>query len=167
VSCRKQTRLFAVLPCFRYEDIAKDLLWRLKFERARSAAEEIAVLMLPHIDWSSAEWLVPVPTAPARVRIRGYDQAYLIARELSRLSGTPLLSSLARYGSSRQVGMKRAQRQAQLAGAFRVRKPDYVRGSWLLLVDDVVTTGATLEAATAALKTAGAARVSAVTFAQA
>jgi ComF family protein len=111
--------------------------------------------------------LVHVPTAAVRVRQRGYDQAELLTRELSRLTGLPQRYLLARSGSSRQVGASRAERVLHLSDAFRVRRPELVAGKRILLVDDVLTTGATIEAAARTLKKAGAARVDAIVFAQA
>jgi ComF family protein len=109
--------------------------------------------------------LVPVPTATQRARQRGYDQADLLARELSEILGLPHQYLLSRLGQARQVGTGRKQRAAQLAKAFRVKGRVPIN-SHIMLVDDVVTTGATLEAAATILKKAGAKRVDAVIFAQ-
>jgi ComF family protein len=111
--------------------------------------------------------VVPVPTATDRRRRRGYDQATLIARALARRQDLAHVPCLRRLGRAHQVGAGRAQRLAQLAGAFVVVRPDRIRGKHVVLVDDVITTGATFEAAARALHQAGAARVSAVTFARA
>ena len=107
------------------------------------------------------------PTATSRVRQRGYDQAKLLARALARQAGLPYLDCLARVGQTHQVGATREQRLRQLQAAFRVRRPNAVRSAYLLLVDDVSTTGATLELAATILKSAGARRVDAIVFAQA
>jgi ComF family protein len=106
-----------------------------------------------------------VPTANARVRERGYDQAALIARELSRQVGSPCVPLLARVGGQRQLGQGRAARKKQMEGAFRVLKPALLQNKHVLLVDDVLTTGATCEAAARVLRQAGAKRVSAAVFA--
>jgi ComF family protein len=108
--------------------------------------------------------IVPVPTATSRVRQRGYDQAKLLARALSRQARLPYLDCLARTGQAHQHGASRSQRLRQLTAAFRVRRQRAVRGSHIVLIDDVVTTGATLEAAAAVLHAAGATRVEAVVF---
>lgn len=124
-------------------------------------------LMTARLVFDDEAVLVPVPTATSRVRQRGYDQAGLLSQELSRRTGLPSLPLLARCGQDRQVGSGRTERVRHLTGAFRVPAGKDVRGKHVILVDDVLTTGATLEAAAATLHKAGAARVDALVFAQA
>jgi ComF family protein len=146
-----------------YDGLAKDLVWRLKAGAARSAADEIASLLL----LQSGDVVVPIPTAPSRERQRGYDQAVLIAKAYAHRQGIPFHRHLARQSQTRQVGASRAQRLQQLAGAFRVVQQPALRGQRVILVDDVLTTGATLETAAQLLLAAGAKTVDAVVFAQA
>ena len=114
--------------------------------------------LLPGVDV-----VVPVPLSRLRLLRRQFNQAAVLAGELSRQTGVrmdPLI--LARVRSTRsQVGMTRDQRRRNVAGAFRVpaRKRASLRGRHVLLVDDVVTTGATVDACARTLKRAGAARV--------
>jgi ComF family protein len=112
--------------------------------------------------------LVAVPLGQARLRARGYDQAARLADHLARASGAPRLRRALRRVKETppQVGRSRAGRAANLAGAF-VADPDRVAGRDLVLVDDVVTTGATVEAAARALRQAGARRVTVVALARA
>ena len=146
-----------------YTGAAKELIWRLKYDGARAAARTIAGLIkerLPDNDFL----LVPVPTTADRVRQRGYDQAVLIARELSRLTGYRCAPLLRRRGRTHQVGASRQQRLRQTGGMFRAARglPD----ADILLIDDVLTTGATLESAAESLRRAGAGRVCADVFAR-
>ena len=171
-TCRscKASPLHAAHAAVRYEDegLSRAVVWRLKFERAKAAAGDIAPLLpLPPIVGDRAQLLVHVPTATSRTRQRGYDQADLIARHVSTLSGVPHVAALARLGQHRQVGTSGETRRRQLRGAFRVTQPALVSGKHIVLIDDVVTSGATLEAAAHALKQAGAWRVDAAVFAQA
>jgi predicted amidophosphoribosyltransferase len=107
--------------------------------------------------------LVPVPAQPARRRARGYDQAELIAGALSRRTGLRLARVLSRRGAAGQLGAAASVRRAPGRLDIRVRSA----APWLaVLVDDVHTTGATLDACAAALKRAGTRRVVALTWAR-
>lgn len=168
-ACRRESGLYRVRIVSRYEGAAKDTLWRLKFGYARSAAAEVARVMAPLFAGvkDSGALIVHVPTASGRVRMRGYDQAALIAGAVARNAHLRHATLLVRHGQHRQVGLHRQQRLQQMERAFQVRDVNLVRNAHIVLVDDVVTTGATLESAAKALKTAGAKRVEAIVFAQA
>lgn len=169
-SCRRQAPVYAVHAAVRYEGIAKDLVWKLKFGRARAAADEIGRMLAERVDFPEVQnrvIITHVPTATNRVRKRGYDQASLIARAFARHHKLPHASLLARADKHKQVGASRATRISQLKDAFRPIHRPSIHGAHILLVDDVVTTGATLQAAAEALRSAGAARVEAIVFAQA
>ena len=113
-----------------------------------------------------AELLTPVPIAGRRQRERGYNQAGLLARDLGALSGLPVIDALTRRRfDGPQAGAATAdQRWRRVQGSFAVRRPEAVRGRRVLLVDDVATTGATLDACARELLAAGAESVSAITF---
>ncbi len=111
--------------------------------------------------------VAPVPLHPRRLRERGFDQAWLLARALAghrHLRAIPRLLRRVRHGRP-QVGLDRQGREANVLGAFEA-EPE-ARGRDVLLVDDVLTTGATLRAAARALALAGARQVTAVTLARA
>jgi ComF family protein len=148
-----------------YEALAKDLIWQLKFHGAQAAARIMAECMAPLLLSDDTAVLVPVPTATSRARGRGYDQAKLLARELARQTGLSYADCLRRSGQTHQVGASRDRRLEQLQAAFRVK--DLRPADTIILVDDVLTTGATLEAAAITLKQAGACTVEAAVFAQA
>jgi ComF family protein len=126
---------------------------------------------------AGGDLLVPVPVHAERRRHRGYDQAELIAAAASRRLGLPMSPILERArATTAQFDLDRRTRATNVAGAFRLRagsqrpggRPSArpLRGGWIVLVDDVVTTGATLAACAAPLRDAGAMGVSAITVAR-
>ncbi|MDQ3289467.1 MAG: ComF family protein [Pseudomonadota bacterium] len=143
------------------------LLPRLKFHRDLAAGRLLAQLMAqafaPAVrEWPASAALVPLPLHRSRLRERGYDQALELARPLARSFGIPLLGGVLQRtrGTSPQSRLDAPQRRRNVAGAFALRDgaecPDHV-----VLVDDVMTTGATLHSAAVALRRAGVSRVDA------
>jgi ComF family protein len=119
---------------------------------------------------NTADLIIPVPLHPERERERGFNQAVLLARELSRLSRLPLDEhSIVRkvHTERHRAGMDSTARRQSVAEAFAVRHAKSVEGRRVLLVDDVFTTGATVSACAAVLKDAGAEEVFVMTIARA
>ena len=114
-----------------------------------------------------ARLIVPVPLHPRRQRERGYNQAELLARRIARAAGLPVRPAALRRvrATAVQMTLTAAERQANVAGAFQ-GDAAVVRGADVLLIDDVCTTGATLDACATALKAAGAAAVYGLTLAR-
>lgn len=169
LECRSVSPLRAVYATTRYTGIAKDLVWKLKFGRAKAAADDIGRMVAFRMSTRSTRDMIItyVPTANSRVRQRGYDQAALIAAVVARRLSVPCYPLLSRAHDRKQVGADRTTRTTQLQAAFRPIKRRHLYGARVLLIDDVVTTGATLEAAAAALIAGGAKSVDAAVFAQA
>lgn len=147
---------------------ARALVAALKFRGALPVAELMAAQIAATVprDLLADATLVPVPLHPARQRTRGFDQAARIAVALGTRTDRPVAACLRRSGApTRQLGAGREVRRAaaeQLALATRAPAPARVA-----LVDDVHTTGATLDACARALRAAGAEHVTAVTYARA
>ena len=120
---------------------------------------------------ADADLIVPVPLYPSRLWWRRFNQSAMLAVAVGRLAGVPVdcfvLRRVRRTAS--QVGLSADQRRRNVAGAFKVDKAQAarVRGKKLVVVDDVITTGATAEACARALKRAGAARVDILALARA
>lgn len=151
-----------------YNPVAKKVVHNLKFDFARDAAKIIAAEIYGVIPALPPETLlVHVPAATSHIRQRGFDQSALIARELARLSGLPHIHALARLGQQRQVGTTAKTRREQMKNAFRVVSAPNIKDAHILLVDDVLTTGSTAEAAGLTLRVAGAKSVAVTAFAQA
>jgi ComF family protein len=134
----------------------------LKFGRLDYLGRHLAVAMAAELGprLAGCDRIVPMPLHWRRRLARGYNQAERIARPLAGSLGLPCVQALARRRATPpQSLLGREERLANLRKAFRVPRPERVRGLRILLVDDVATTGATLDAAAAALRKAGAAAV--------
>jgi ComF family protein len=154
-----QVNVFAL-----YENVAQALVRTLKYGRTKDAARTIATCLASKgvvADFAVA----PIPTAPSRVRQRGYDQAVVISKEFARLTGVQYAQVLRRQTSSRQVGATRQERLANMHASFVPQSLTNIHSKKLMLIDDVLTTGATIESATQSLLKAGAQEVRIMTFA--
>ncbi|HYK88619.1 MAG TPA: ComF family protein [Acidobacteriota bacterium] len=145
----------------------------LKFRRRQNLVGLLAPLLTSTFfdSWQRSEFdvIVPVPLHPRRRRERGYNQAALLGRALARHVALPICENAllrVRY-TVPQVGLTDPERLRNVHGAFRCRKQATVANQRVLLVDDVMTTGATLASAAEALLRGGALRVSAITVARA
>lgn len=159
---------------FFYDDVSRSLPLALKHSGRLDGLSTFAALMANALTLGMAEpglpdLLVPVPLHPFRLWRRGYNQAGLLAAALGKRLDRPVQHGtlIRRRATIRQAGLTPAGRRDNVAGAFRVRQRGRpLAGTSVLLVDDVFTTGATLEACARALKRAGASKVSAVTLAR-
>lgn len=167
VKCRSWLPLHKIYIAGNYEGISEQMVKSLKFEQKRQTAEPMSVIMSKLLsNVGTKTILCPVPTAPKRVRERGFDHAKLISECLGKLVDLPTINLLRRKSNVRQLGSSRKDRIAQVQGEFEVINDEKVKDKTVLLVDDVMTTGATLSAVAKKLKDAGAKSVSAVIFAQ-
>jgi ComF family protein len=136
----------------------KELILRLKFHRAQGAAVAATKLVLRGLpEGHPLDLVTSVPVSPGRLRERGYNQSELVARQLARRVGLPYRALLARTTSGHQLGAARGTRLEQVKGAFHARRA--LGAERVLIVDDVITTGATLSECAEVLMAAGAGSV--------
>ncbi|MBX7098775.1 MAG: ComF family protein [Myxococcaceae bacterium] len=140
---------------------------RLKYEDCPELARPLAARLAALVAPGSSDWVVPVPLHQERFEARLYDQAALLAGELARRLELPVRVDVLerRRPTARQVGQSEAARERNVEGAFAVGAP--AEGRRVLLVDDVMTTGATVREASRVLRAAGAVEVHVLTLARA
>jgi ComF family protein len=164
--CRRQAPVVTLARSIgAYEGSLRTIVHALKYDPRRTIARHLAVRMRAAgaAVLAEADLVVPVPLHPSRERARGFNQA----RELARHLGPPMVDALARTRkTASQADLPAARRRANVRGAFEWRRGD-VGDSTIVLVDDVSTTGATLNACAVALMAAGAKEVRALTAAKA
>ncbi len=163
-TCRRQSPLTHVWRATKYQGLSRKLVQRYKFSSQRSASTVMVTAMLAVLPTFDAV-VCAVPTASRRVRERGFDHALRLASSIARQRDLRLISPLLRSIQAQQVGAGRLQRLKQVKGGFLIIHPEQVKGRNVLLVDDVMTTGASLEECARVLRRAGAKRVDALVFA--
>ena len=162
-------RGFDAAYCFgSYDGLLREWIHLYKYGRIQTLARPLEDLLLRAVPRDEAfDAIVPVPLHWRRQWQRGFNQADLLARGISRRLGVPVAHALRRTRSTDvQAGLSNAGRRRNVTHAFRVRRGASVGGQRILLIDDVMTTGSTAAACAQALKRAGAARVVLVTVAR-
>lgn len=177
-TCRECRSWPAALTRARYVAVlappADALVHALKYEGWCGLAEEMgrdmAALPTPPRRGAEERVVVPIPTTRRRIKTRGYNQAALLAQRVAAARSLPLVEALVRRGGGgTQVALHPSQRKANVKGAFSLREGESsrLRGAHVLLVDDVLTTGATAGAAALELARSGAVEVTLMTYARA
>lgn len=151
-----------------YEGALQKLIHLFKYARVETLAGPLSRLLIRGLPLEQRfDAVVAMPMHWRKTWERGFNQAELLARPVARRYGVKLAKNLRRTRYTKpQAGLKEASRRENLKGSFRVRKAEQIAGKRVLLIDDVFTTGATLRAAAAELKAAGAVHVSALTLAR-
>jgi ComF family protein len=155
---------------FQYDGAIRQAIIQFKYQNVKALAEPLARLMAPRLEISpsTVDMLVPVPSHPQRLRERGYNQAALLAGKLSRLTSIPVNNrTLVRTKNTPQQAKtdSLAQRIENMSDAFACKSRN-LSGKRILLIDDVCTSGTTLNSCAIPLKAAGAASVHAITLAK-
>jgi ComF family protein len=165
-----QSEIDGIRSPFRFDGVIRQAVYQLKYRNLRALAPVLAGLLQNYMITYPVpgDLLVPVPLHKKRIRERGYNQSGLVAKELSKLSGMPVDDkSLVRavYSSPQARTTNVDERRTNVSGAFRCYD-NKLSGTKVILIDDVSTSGATLNACAAALKEAGVESVWGLTLAK-
>ncbi len=167
--CRAGLRGFDAAYSFgAYEGTLRELIHLFKYAGMRPLARPLTDLMMASFPrHAQFDGIVAMPLHWFRRWRRGFNQSELLAHEIAQRTGLPVVRAVQRTRrTDSQAGLSSARRRLNVAGAFRARRK-LVEGRRLLLIDDVMTTGATAGACASALKRAGARRVELLTLARA
>jgi ComF family protein len=167
--CRRGLRGFDAAYCFgSYEDPLRALIHLFKYTRIRTLAGPLGEMIASAVPRDqSFDVVTPMPLHWRRRLTRGFNQSELLARAVARRYGLRVENVVSRRKATpAQAGLSNAKRRANVAGAFQVKRPQAIAGRRVLLVDDVMTTGATAAACAAALRQAGASYVALLTLAR-
>jgi ComF family protein len=168
--CSSTTQPFdGITAPYRWNGAVQQMVYALKYRGVRASAPRLAEFMAAHLSNTSisADLIVPVPLHRRRERKRGYNQSELLAKGIAERTGIPVATSvLTRTRDTRpQVTMKNPdERRENIAGAFECVGD--VAGKHVLLIDDVVTTGATIAACSTPLRAAGVTSIWALSMAR-
>lgn len=162
--CKPKTSLDGAIVPYRLKGLVKDCIYELKYYSNREMAKLLAGYLTQAIDRTQFDYISFVPAIGKHQRKRGYNQAQLLAKAISYQCNIPLVTTLSRIEHIDQIGLNRSQRLETIKNNF-IPIDSYSSKS-ILLVDDVVTTGATLNECAKILKEAGAKKVWAVTVAK-
>lgn len=165
-----QAEIDGIRSPFHFDGLMREVIYQLKYQNLRAVAVPLAHLLYDYLVTNPipGEALVPVPLHQKRLRERGYNQSTLLARELSKLSNLPAVDDCLVRQRSTPPQARTAnvgQRQNNVADAF-ICHDEKLKDKQVLLIDDVSTSGATLNACAAAVKSAGAASVWGLTLAR-
>jgi len=158
-----QAKIDGIRSPFRFDGVIRQAIHQLKYRNLRALAATLANLLQDYLVTHpmSGEVLVPVPLHQKRLRERGYNQSSLLAKELGKLTHLPVVDDCLirhRYALPQTKTLTVDERQSNVANAFTCRD-QRLRDKQVLLIDDVSTSGSTLDACAAALKAAGATSV--------
>jgi len=170
-SCRqRQTKIDGIRSLFRFDEVVRKAIHELKYRNLKAISPCLAELLADYLRSNPlpGEALVGVPLHPRRLRERGYNQSSLLARELGRRIDLPVIEDCLIRVKQAQPQVRAVdveERRRNVADAF-VCRDEKVSGKQIILIDDVCTSGATLESCAAALKNKGAASVWGLTLAR-
>jgi ComF family protein len=168
-SCRRKSSLNGAISYGYFKDpILKEIIHGYKYQRIGALSKTLASFLVDLIREEEVTFDVVtfVPITKVRESWRGFNQAELLAKEITREFEVPLVKLIKTKETKTQVGLTRKERLKNVSGSFRILKPANLAGKKVLLVDDVITTGTTLSECAKILKKARAKRVQAVVIAK-
>jgi ComF family protein len=142
------------------------MIHKLKYNGLKEAGHELGKIYASSLKCSEflldIDLIIPVPLHPSKLRKRGFNQSEIIAKGMSEASGIPYETDILEREQMSETQTKRSryERWLNVEGIFRVSDGSLVDGKHILLIDDVITTGSTIEACVSALLAAGDVRVS-------
>lgn len=167
--CRRGASGFDAAYAFgEYEGALRKLIHLFKYDSVRPLAPVLGTMLSRALPRDVAfDVIVPMPLHWSRKWKRGFNQSELLARAIGKRVAVPVANALTRRKATpHQAGLTRAQRRTNVSGVFEASRPDEVAGKHVLLIDDVLTTGASAAACARALKRAGARQVSVLALAR-
>ncbi|MCK8816037.1 ComF family protein [Natroniella sulfidigena] len=171
LDCREQERFFSQARAIGlYNKGLKEYIKQFKYDKQQQLAQPLGSLLAKYAEYyyqlNQLDLVTYIPIHKQRLEERGFNQAYLLAKQLNSELRLPIKSLLARVAdTARQSELARQERLQNLAGKFRVENQQLIRGQRILLVDDIFTTGATVNEASKLLLEAGAEDVKVITLA--
>lgn len=155
--CRRKSCLNGVITNFRMSGYMKELIYQLKYYGHRETAIFLSQHISPNLANLKIDLVTYVPATGKSQRRRGYNQAQILAKEVAKSMNLPLQSTLLRLRHTDQIGLGRSQRFDSVKGNFLSRGNQI--GKNILIIDDVITTGATLNECAKILKASGAKKI--------
>ena len=165
-NCRRKHKLAGATIPWRLEGTVQELIHTYKYNHNRSIADYLGGELANHIDWAQYDVVSYVPNDGASLRKRGFDHGRYLARATTNAAGVSLSHLLLRVRHTPQVGHGRIDRFSQVRNNFMLATARDLSGQRVLLIDDVLTTGATLAECARLLKSAGARQVWGVALAK-
>jgi ComF family protein len=171
--CRNELPFDGLVSVFKFNNVIQVLIHNLKYNEFKKIGKFLGKFLaerLSHYNFiSDIDFVVPVPLHKVKKRERGFNQSFLIAKEVSNQLHIPIGEGLIirKEYTKTQIKLNREEREKNVGNAFFVKRPDLVEGRKILLIDDVLTTGSTMKSMTKTLKESGAGKVYASSLARA
>ena len=169
INSREKINNLNIYSPFKYCDIIKNLILNFKYNNKKYLAYLLAKLLVKNYNFKNIDFITFIPLNKNKLKIRGFNQAKLLAKEISKITKIPLLSTLEKIvDTPSQTTKNYLERQENIKDSFIVKEESLpqIKDKNLLIIDDVCTTGATLLEASHVLHQSGATTLSALTLAK-